>query len=130
MTERRTSVCEMTTLSPTAYVNQSSPPLLIDVRSALEYRWMHPTQAINLSLPRLVLGTVPALRRWAWPQWFQTLSPEQPVAVICLTAHRSPIAASYLKKLGFSTIQNISGGLIEWNRMGLSTRKGAKASSD
>ncbi|WP_110986433.1 rhodanese-like domain-containing protein [Acaryochloris thomasi] len=130
MTEPRTTVSKIATLSPTEYANQTSPPLLIDVRSALEYRLMHPAQAINLSLLRLLLGTLPTLRRWAWPHWFQTLSPEQPVAVICLTAHRSPIAASCLERLGFSTISNISGGLIEWNRMGLSTCKGTKASPD
>lgn len=40
------------------------------------------------------------LRSWMLPEWFQQLSPDQAIAVICLTAHRSPIAAAQLVKAG------------------------------
>jgi rhodanese-related sulfurtransferase len=125
MKKQQPTASAVTNLSPLEYAHQPSPPLLIDVRSAIEYRLMHPVQAMNLSLPRLLFGTLPTLRQWVWPQWFQALSPEQPVAVICLTAHRSPIAALCLEKLGFVAVNNISGGLIEWRKLGLSTCKGA-----
>ncbi len=129
MVEPQKPTPAITNLSPVEYTNQPAPPLLIDVRSALEYQLTHPIQAVNLSLPRLLLGALPITRQWVWPQWFQTLSSERPLAVICLTAHRSPIAASFLGTLGFTAIQNISGGLVEWKKQGLPTGKGANSNA-
>jgi rhodanese-related sulfurtransferase len=50
------------------------------------------------------------------------------VAVICLTAHRSPIAAQQLVKSGFTRVYNITGGMVEWRHLGLKTEAKAQAS--
>ncbi|MBF2019874.1 MAG: rhodanese-like domain-containing protein [Hydrococcus sp. C42_A2020_068] len=114
----------ITHLSPKEFTKLPNPPLLIDVRSRWEYAIGHAPTALNLSLPRLLLGTMPLFRRWLLPQWFRDLSKERAVAVICLTSHRSPIAANALVKAGFSQVFNITGGMMEWQRLGLETRTG------
>ncbi|MGJ5631703.1 rhodanese-like domain-containing protein [Nostoc sp. CALU 1950] len=111
-------------ISPSEFANLAEPPLLIDVRSKFEYGMFHAPGAINLSLPRLLIGMIPGLRRWLYPQWFRDLPKNESVVVICLTSHRSPIAAEYLLKAGFTKVFNISGGMMEWRRLGLETCTG------
>jgi rhodanese-related sulfurtransferase len=115
-------------VSPQEFIQLPNPPLLIDVRSQLEYVAGHAPEAVNLSLPRILLGRIPWLRRWVWPQWFQNLPKNEPVACICLTAHRSPIASAQLAEIGFMQVFNITGGMMEWQRLGLETRSGKAAS--
>ncbi|MEQ8539785.1 MAG: rhodanese-like domain-containing protein [Coleofasciculus sp. D1-CHI-01] len=105
--------------SPQEFVHSANQPLLIDVRSGFEYAMGHAPSAINLSLPRIIIGMIPMFRRWVLPQWFQDLPKDKPIAVICLTAHRSPIAAKQLAKSGFAKVFNITGGMVEWRRLGL-----------
>ncbi|MEQ8462490.1 rhodanese-like domain-containing protein [Coleofasciculus chthonoplastes] len=105
--------------SPQEFVHSPNQPLLIDVRSGFEYAMGHAPSAINLSLPRIIIGMIPMFRRWVLPQWFQDLPKDKPIAVICLTAHRSPIAAKQLAKAGFAKVFNITGGMVEWRRLGL-----------
>lgn len=111
-------------ISPQEFVELANPPLLIDVRSHLEYSMFHTSNAVNLSLPRILIGNNSWLRRWVLPQWFQELPKDRPIALICLTAHRSPIAAKQLTKAGFTRVYNITGGMMEWRRLGLPTCKG------
>jgi len=111
-------------ISPSEFVSLPAPLLLIDVRSKFEYGMFHAPRAINLSLPRLIMSMIPGLRRWLYPQWFRNLSKSEPVAVICLTSHRSPLAAEYLVKTGFTKVFNITGGMMEWRRLGLETCRG------
>ncbi|MBF2002816.1 MAG: rhodanese-like domain-containing protein [Synechococcales cyanobacterium M58_A2018_015] len=106
-------------LSPREFSQLPNPPLLIDVRSSLEYFTGHAPNARNLSLPRILMGL--SLTQWFLPRWFRELSKEQPIAVICLKAHRSPIAAKKLADAGFTTVYNITGGMMEWRRSGLKT---------
>lgn len=105
--------------SPQEFVESANPPLLIDVRSGFEYAMGHAPGAINLSLPRILVGMIPMFRRWVLPQWFQDLPKDKPIAVICLTAHRSPIAAKQLAQAGFTQVFNITGGMVEWRQLGL-----------
>lgn len=109
-------------VSPQEFLEFSDPPLLLDVRSQFEYATGHAPTAINLSLHRVLLGKIPGLRRWVLPQWFQALPKNEPIACICLSAHRSPIAAAELKKSGFQQVFNVTGGMLEWHRLGLETR--------
>ena len=64
--------------SPIDLAQAPKAPLLIDVRSGLEYLSGHAPGARNLSLPRLLLG----LGAWRGflPQWFRALPQDQPVA--------------------------------------------------
>jgi rhodanese-related sulfurtransferase len=111
-------------LSPQEFIQQSNPPCLIDVRSQFEYRMFHAPDALNLSLPRILMGSSSWLRPWVLPQWFQELPQDEPIALICLTAHRSPIAAEQLIKSGFRQVYNITGGMKQWRQIGLPTCSG------
>ncbi len=104
-------------ISPTELTQLPDPPLLIDVRSGLEYLTGHAPGSKNLSLPRLWLGL--GVAGWFLPQWFRDLPLDQPIAVVCLTAHRSPLAAQQLVKSGFTAVYNVTGGMLEWRRLGL-----------
>ncbi len=112
-------------LSPTELTQRPDSPLLIDVHSSLEYATGHAPNARNLSLPRILLGF--GISQRFLPQWFQELPKDQAIAVICLTAHRSPIAAKQLLKAGFTRVYNITGGMVEWHRLGLKTELKAQA---
>lgn len=118
-----TSVQASVNISPQEFRQLANPPLLIDVRSQLEYLTGHTPKAMNLSLPRLLIGRVHWLQKWVLPQWFRDLPKDKPIAVICLTAHRSPIAADVLLKAGFRKIFNVTGGIKEWRRLGLPIEK-------
>lgn len=108
-------------ISPREFLDLSPKPLLIDVRSELEYSFGHAAGALNLSLPRIMMGQIPFLRRWVLPEWFRELPSNQPIALICLSAHRSPIAADRLVKGGDRTVYNVTGGMREWWKLSLPT---------
>jgi rhodanese-related sulfurtransferase len=113
----------LTQLSPNEFMQLPHPPRLIDVRSQVEYRMFHAPTAINLSLPRIMLGRLPGLR-WLLPDWFRSLPKDEAIAVVCLTSHRSPIVAEQLVKDGFHHVINISGGMMDWKKAGLPMRSG------
>ena len=109
----------VTELTPAEFAHLPHPPQLIDVRSGLEYSLFHAPDAINLSLPRILMRRLPILRNWVLPIWFRTLPKTDAIALICLTAHRSPIAAEQLVRSGFTKVFNISGGMMAWRKAGL-----------
>ena len=111
-------------LSPMEFTKLSQPPLLIDVRSQLEYAAGHAPGALNLSLPRILMGRFSGLRKFILPQWFKDLPKDRPIAVICLTSHRSPIAADFLIQSGFQSVFNITGGMVEWRQLKLAIATG------
>jgi len=72
---------------------------VVDVRTENEFEAGHVLNANNLPLPRLADEAL-ALND----------GNEQPIYVHCLSGYRSMIAASILKKQGFSVVKNIEGG--------------------
>ena len=110
-------------VSPEDFVQSTEVSQFIDVRNRFEYNLFHAPDAINLSLPRILMAQVPLLGNLALPQWFWELPRDEPIAVICLTAHRSPMAAQSLVKLGFSQVFNITGGMMAWQKVGLPTHR-------
>lgn len=109
-------------ISPQEFQSLEQKPFLIDVRSLLEYKTGHAPNAHHLSLPNILLG-MSSLFSFLLPQWFKNLKKDEPVAIICFTAHRSPIAAKQLVKNGFSHVYNITGGMMEWKKLGLEITK-------
>ena len=84
---------------------------LIDVRTAWEYNWFHINGAANK--PELVydVAALPAI------------SKQEPVIVICLTGHRSPLAAYRLKKQGFRKVYNLTWGMLAWKLLEMTNDK-------
>lgn len=88
---------------------QASGAMLIDVRESHEYRAGHAPGAKHLALnvlPRR-LGEVPK---------------EREILVICASGMRSEQAAKILSAEGFK-VTNVSGGMANWQRSGLSVVK-------
>jgi len=127
MSSRTPLVVELT---PEEFAHRPQPLRLIDVRSGWEYAQFHAPGAINLSLPRILMGRLPFLKDWVLPHWFQALSKNDEIALICLTSHRSPIAAQALVKAGFSQVFNITGGMMAWQKAGLPTQKGTAKTAE
>ena len=123
MTSISSSAPPIVSLSPEEFVQIPNPPRLLDVRTAVEYRAFHAPAALNLSMQRILMGQIPGLRNWVLPKWFRALPKDEPLAVVCLTAHRSPIAAKALAKAGFSNVFNITGGMIDWKKADLPVQK-------
>lgn len=111
-------------LSVQEFSQLSDRPMLIDVRSQLEYVRGHAPGALNISLPRILLGQFSGVRNWLLPKWFRQLSKQRAIAVICLTAHRSPIAAKFLAEQGFEVVFNLTGGMRQWQALNLELVRG------
>jgi rhodanese-related sulfurtransferase len=79
-----------------------SPPVLLDVRTPLEYNWFHLPGAQNV--PELLTkgANLPPL------------PPSREVVVICMTGHRSPIVAYNLKKRGLTQVDHLIWGMVGW----------------
>ena len=77
------------------------PVQLLDVRTAAEFALFHIPGAINrpdaLAVPAAELG----------------LDPAKPVAVICMTGHRSPFVAKKLAANGYDA-SNLTWGILGW----------------
>ena len=83
---------------------------LIDVRTPREYKWFHIRGAVNK--PELLFG-IDAL---------PAKSKQDPLIVICMTGHRSPLVAYRLKKRGFKRVYNLTWGMLAWKMLGGETR--------
>jgi len=81
---------------------------LIDVRTAWEYNWFHISGAVNNPELLLDIKALPAKGK------------KNPLIVICMTGHRSPLVAYRLKKRGFKKVYNLTWGMLGWKLLGMS----------
>ena len=104
-----------TVLSPEAYnlkLQESDSAYIIDVRTSFENKRGHLPEAININY-----------------LWFgfsdeaDKLDRDKPVFLYCQTAHRSPLAAKKLHKMGFTQIYDLEGGFKAWEDQGLPVEK-------
>lgn len=92
-------------------------PLLLDVRTAREYEGFHIPGAVNAPLGSAELNT--ALRLHARPDG------ERPeVVVVCLSGHRSLLAAWSLRRTGLADVYDLAGGMLGWRFAGGPTVSG------
>ena len=82
--------------------------LLLDVRETSEYDEVH---APNVTL--IPLGQLPSrlneIARYK----------NQPIAVMCRSGRRSAKAVELLEQAGFTSVSNVSGGIVAWENAGL-----------
>ncbi len=79
--------------------------LLVDVRTADEFRSGHINGAVNIDLQSL-------------PARIATLPKDKPIVLYCRSGARSNNAAQMLAKAGFTKIYDL-GGIIDWRAQGL-----------
>lgn len=110
----------LTSGRPVDQLEQNSPQQLsgklgddnlsvIDVRTPAEWKSSRIGDAMHFPLSDILDGKLPDLPRG------------REVAVVCGTGYRSNIAASFLKKEGFSNVKSLAGGLFAWSNAGLPT---------
>jgi phage shock protein E len=94
-------------LNPQQYQSTmaSGDHLLVDVRTAEEFRSGHIDGAVNIDLQSL-------------PARVATLPKDKPIVLYCRSGSRSNSAAQILTRAGFTKIYDL-GGIIDWRAQGL-----------
>ena len=77
-------------------------PLLVDVRTAAEFKLFHIDGAQNQ------LGLL------FDPGSLDSPDKDRPMVVVCLSGHRSPVVGARLKKQGFKKVYYLSWGMLAW----------------
>lgn len=93
-------------------LGEPDAPLVVDVRTALEFRAGHIAAARHVPLPALA-AAIPSLAR----------SAPTAVVAVCKTAHRSIPAVRILQRAGLTVLQ-LAGGMDRWRRCGLPVVRG------
>ncbi len=96
-------------LSPQEVATQlahSPKPVIVDVRSALEYKAGHIEGAMHYPLGNELKAV-------------QNIPPSTPVILICKTGHRSQAAAHTLLKNDFTNLYHLEGGMGRWRKENL-----------
>jgi len=111
LAQRQDMVCSTDRVSAPMLAEElgtANPPLVIDIRSPLEWRAGHLSGSVNLPLSQLQsrIDEVPRDRR---------------VAVHCAGGYRSSIAASLLGQLGITNLTELAGGIAAWEAAKLPT---------
>ena len=99
------------TLEATMLINQKDA-VVIDVREPAEFAQSHILNSRNIPLGEIE-ARLKELERYK----------EKPVIVACATGNRSGSAAAVLRKQGFASAVNLSGGIAAWQQAGLPTGK-------
>jgi rhodanese-related sulfurtransferase len=82
---------------------------LVDVRTPPEFDWFHIEGAVNL--PGLLYA----------PSFETPGDGRKPVVVVCMTGHRSPLAAYRLQRSGYKAVRHLLGGMAGWKLFGGAT---------
>ncbi len=99
------------TLEATQLINRQDA-LVLDVREQAEYAQSHILNSRGLPLSQIEA-------RIADIEKFK----DKPVIVYCATGNRSSAAAALMRKHGFSSVFNLSGGFAAWQQAGLPVQK-------
>ncbi|WKK66138.1 rhodanese-like domain-containing protein [Lutimonas zeaxanthinifaciens] len=101
------------TLITPAELNQANKDiLLIDVRTPEEYASGHIENAVNIDF-------------YAdnFQEQIEVLDRSQPVYVYCKKGGRSSNAAQKMKDMGFKSVYDLDGGILQWEQEGFKTVK-------
>lgn len=89
--------------------------VILDVRETAEFANGHLPEAKNVPLSKLKERTA-EIERYK----------ERPLIVCCASGTRSASACGELKKLGFTKLFNLAGGVDAWKSAGLPLKKGVR----
>jgi rhodanese-related sulfurtransferase len=96
-------VDEITPQDLKARLDHNDRPVLLDVRDAWETKLCRLDNALHIPMEELELRT-------------DELNPADDIVVYCHHGVRSAAVADYLRRLGFTRVRNLSGGLDAWAR--------------
>lgn len=86
-----------------ARLDRNDRPVLVDVRDDWETKLCRLDNALHIPMEELEFRT-------------DELNPVDDIVVYCHHGVRSAAVADYLRRLGFSRVRNLSGGLDAWAR--------------
>lgn len=95
---------ELTPMETTQLVNHSNA-VLLDIREEKEKGDGTIVNSIHIPLGELE-SQVKKIEKHK----------EKPVVIYCRSGHRSSVACSKLKKLGFTSLYNLKGGVLAWQK--------------
>lgn len=105
-------------IAPGQFASRAKGCVLIDVRETAEFDTGHIAGAVNI--PRGVLefqvDAHPAVANVSDPALSHK---DRPIVVYCRTGGRAALAALNLKRMGFSDVSSIAGGVTDWAAAGL-----------
>ncbi|UCD57608.1 MAG: rhodanese-like domain-containing protein [Candidatus Hydrogenedentota bacterium] len=89
-------------------ITGQSPPVLIDVRTAMEYNGGHLENAIRIPVQDFAMGT--------YAKRLEGVSKDDSVIVYCHSGVRSNFAREILIKDGYVNVMDFKGGMVAWRR--------------
>lgn len=95
-------------------LKSKTPPLVVDVRSGMEYRMGRIPGALHLPLWKIMFRLLGALPK----------EKEATLVVVCESGARSQLAAEMLCKRGFRASSSLDGDMAGWRNAGLALEKG------
>jgi len=90
-------------------INRSNARL-IDIRTPERFKSQHITQSRNIPAANISQQT----ERWA---------KDTPIILVCDTGRSTTAPAAELRKLGFTEVYSLQGGLAAWSQAGLPTKQ-------
>lgn len=109
------STGSQTSVSPTEFQALAAQPgvVTLDVRTPAEYAAGHLPNAVNIDVESP--GFTTELTR---------LDPAASYAVYCRSGNRSKVAMEQMSAAGFTTMQDLDGGIVAWQSAGLPVTTG------
>jgi len=95
--------------------------IIIDVRSIEEF------DGELGHIPGAILRPIPDITTWSDEFSEQK---EQEIVMVCRSGNRSSRATSFLQEQGFSNVRNMSGGMLEWNKLEFPIEKNNSSEDD
>jgi sulfur-carrier protein adenylyltransferase/sulfurtransferase len=106
----RNEIDEVTASEAARVLDAENPPIVVDVREREEWDEGHLPRAVHI--PR---GSLESRIERAAPDR------STPILVYCASGARSAFATKTLEEMGYASVVNLDGGIVEWKRSGLPT---------
>lgn len=113
-TFRRSGVAELNPAEATLLINREDAQV-VDVREVEEYASGHLPEARNIPVGKIA-ERANEIEKYK----------ERPLILCCASGMRSVKACSELKKLGFTRLHSLAGGIDAWRQAGLPIKKGTR----
>lgn len=112
---RRSGGAELNPAEATLLINRQDAQV-IDVREADEFAAGHLPEARNIPIGKIA-DRVGEIEKYK----------DKPLILCCASGMRSAKACGELKKLGFTRLHSLTGGIDAWRQAGLPVKKGGRS---